>query len=116
VQRKRHAVPHLPRLRDRRENLGSVGLYRQGLILAMLVEKLCRLFERALAGVDQCQHRGEGGIGALAAVGGGCEIEQQRIARMHDSDLFLSAGFVCREFHWMDPLFSDEIYDQKKYR
>ena len=36
---------------------------------------------------------------------GGCEIEQERIARMHDSDLFLSAGFECCEFHWMTPCF-----------
>ena len=28
VQRKRHAVPHLPRLRVRREYLGCLGLYR----------------------------------------------------------------------------------------
>jgi hypothetical protein len=70
----------------------------------------------ASPGVDQRQHRCEGRVGASAPVSGGCEIEQERIARMHDSDLFLSAGFECREFHWIDPLFSDEIYDQKKYR
>src|SRR4030095_3237464 len=99
------AVPHLPRLRNRREDLGRPGLDGQALVLAMLVEHFGRLFECALAGVDQCQHRYEGRAGASAAVSGGREIEQKRIARMHDSDLFLSAGFECCEFHWMTPCF-----------
>jgi hypothetical protein len=82
----------------------------------MLVEQFCRLFERDFAGVDQCQHRCEGRISTAAPTGGGRQIEKKRIAPMHEPDLFLSAGFECCEFHWLSPLFSVEIYDQKKYR
>jgi hypothetical protein len=31
---------------------------------------------------------------------------QARIALVHDSDLFLSAGFERCEFHWITPCFS----------
>jgi hypothetical protein len=72
----------------------------------MLVEQPGRLFERGVAGVNQCQHRCEGRIGASAPARRSREIEQQRIARVHDSDLFLSAGFECREFHWIAPCFT----------
>jgi len=32
---------------------------------------------------------------------------------MHDSDLFLSAGFECREFHWITPCFPMEYMIKK---
>src|SRR4029079_15529658 len=82
---------------------------RQALVLAVQVEQLGCLIERDIAGVDQGQHRLKGRIGGSVSAGGRREIGNTRIAHMHDSDLFLSAGFECCEFHWMTPCF------QRKY-
>ena len=45
------------------------------------------------------------GLAPAARAGSGCEVEQARIALVHDSDLFLSAGFERCEFHWITPCF-----------
>jgi hypothetical protein len=50
------------------------------------------------------------------AVGGRGQIEQPEVTGMHQPDSFPAIGAKCRKFHAGLLLFSDKIYDQKKYR
>jgi hypothetical protein len=111
VQRKRHAVTHLPRLGDRREDIGGGDINRQGFVLPVLVEQRPRLIQRGRTGVDQRQHRCESRIAFAVAIRRSCQIEQPRIVAMDQTDLLPAAGSKCRKFHDRLLLCSDKIYD-----
>ena len=117
VQRERHAVPHLPRLRDRRENFGALppGPTRSRPCRA------CRTLLRACSSAAspasiRASIDAKAGLALPSRLAAAARSNSRRIAGMHDGDLVLAAGFECCEFHLIDPLLSDEIYDQRKYR
>jgi hypothetical protein len=99
MERKRHAVAHLPRLWDRREDLGGSYIGRKVVILAALVEQHARMIECGRSGIDQRQHRDESRIASPSALGRRSQVEQLGIAGMDQTDLFLTARFKCRKFH-----------------
>ena len=111
MQRKRHAVAHLPRLWNRRQYFGGGDILGQALILAAA----CRTAlgpDRARQGRRRsAQHRREGRIALAVAIGGSGKIEQPQVVAVHQADLFPAAGSKCREFHRYLPCTFDKIYD-----
>jgi len=115
MQRERHAVAHLSRLGNRREDLDAGDIDRKAFVSAAVVEQRPCLVECCGSGIDQRQHGAERRIGFAGADGCVGQIEQPRVVAVDDGDFFLIPCPKCREFHARSPLSSRKIYDIKKY-
>jgi hypothetical protein len=106
MQRKRHAVAHLPGLGNRRENFGGSDIDRKAVIPGVVLEQRQGLIERGGSGIDQRQHRDEGRVASPGAVGRRSKIEQPEVAGVDHADLFVTPGPECRKLHERLPLFA----------
>lgn len=81
VQRKRHRVPHLSRLRQRGKQLDVREIGPEVRLAAAFLDERARKIEASVVGVGEVEHRGEGrGGGSISARRSG-EVEEP--ARLH---------------------------------
>jgi len=104
VQRKRHRVPHLPRLRQRREQLDLVEIGPQVALAAAPADERARQIGPCVVRIDEGEHRREWRLGRAGAPCGGGKVEQPARVRINHADPDRAARPIGRQFHPTLPL------------